>query len=440
MIVTRLSAKLGPRVRRADSQLHYPELQMCRSSPYRQGESSFTVRILMALPYGPGPTRVRSRKLLEQLAGRHDVTLVTLCWGDDDQQAAREFTAQGVKVVLVRHDWTERARALPGAAGRPLQQIISTSTVFTATARNLLSSAARSGVGFDVVHVEHLRGAVALGLPRPLGARTVFDAVDCLAELARLTSRHNPNPVVRAIARYEQQRTARLEAQLVATVDVTAVAADRDRRALLQGNAPARIVTIPNGVTLPAHPAELTAEPHVIFTGKLSYHANAAAARCLLEDVWPRVRAQVPDARLTLAGADPPGWLRRAAQNPGIELVANPDDLAALVQTARVAAAPIVYSVGIQNKVLEAMAAGVPVVGTASAAAGLAQAGRAAMRIADSPAAFADCIVELLVRPGAAPALGRQGRRYVMEQHTWRGAARRFEALYCATGLRAEAA
>lgn len=394
----------------------------------------------MALPYGPGRTRVRSRKLLEQLAAGHDVTLVALCWGDDDQRAAREFMAQGVRVVLVRHDWTERARALPGGGGRPLQQIVSTSPVFAATARNLLSSAARSGAGFDAVHVEHLRGAVALGLPRPLNVRTVFDAVDCLAELAHLTSRHSPNPVVRFVARYEQQRTARLEAQLLAAADVTAVAAERDRRALLQGNAPARIVTIPNGVTLPAQPAELTAEPHVIFTGKLSYHANAAAARRLLEDVWPQVRAQVPAARLTVAGADPPGWLRRAAERPGIALIANPADLGALVQTARVAAAPIVYSVGIQNKVLEAMAAGVPVVGTASAAAGLAQAGRAAMRIADTPAEFAEHIVELLLRPGAALELGRQGRRYVMEQHTWRGAARRFEALYCAAGLRAEAA
>jgi glycosyltransferase involved in cell wall biosynthesis len=285
-----------------------------------------------------------------------------------------------------------------------------------------------------------LRGAVALGLPQPLGVRTVFDAVDCLEELARLTSRHNPNPVVRAVARYEQRRTARLEARLLAAADVVTVAAERDRRALLQSNALARIVTIPNGVTLPPHPAALTAEPHVIFTGKLAYHANAAAARRLLEDVWPRVLAQAPEARLTLAGADPPGWLRRAARRPGVELIANPDDLGALLQTARVAAAPIVYSVGIQNKVLEAMAAGVPVVGTSSAAAGLTPTGRAAMRIADTPDLFADRIVELLLQPRTALELGRQGRRYVMEHHTWQGAARRFEALYCAARLRAEAA
>jgi glycosyltransferase involved in cell wall biosynthesis len=231
-----------------------------------------------------------------------------------------------------------------------------------------------------------------------------------------------------------------LEARLLAAADVVTVAAERDRRALLRSNELTRIVTIPNGVTLPPYPAAPTADPHVIFTGKLSYHANAAAARRLLADVWPRVRAKIPEARLTLAGADPPGWLRRAAHQPGIELVANPDDLGALVQTARVAAAPIVYSVGIQNKVLEAMAAGVPVVGTSSAAAGLTPAGRAAMRIADTPELFADRIVELLLQPEAALVLGRQGRRYVMEQHSWQDAARRFEALYGVPGLRAEAA
>lgn len=405
-----------------------------------RGEGKQALRILFALPYGPGRTRVRSRMLLEQLATSHDVTLMALCWSNEDWQAAREWSAQGLDVIPIRHGRAERVRALRGSPGRPLQEMAATSPTFAAAARNHIVAAARSGVSFDVLHVEHLRGAVALDLLQPLGVRTVFDAVDCLAELAHLTSRHNPNPVVRMVARYEQQRTARLEARLVASADAVTVAAERDRRALLRGNDLARISTIPNGVTIPRQPVELTAEPRVIFTGKLSYHANEAAARWLLEDIWPRVQARVPAAALTIAGADPPGWLRRAARQAAVELAANPADLSALVRTARVAVAPVVYSVGIQNKVLEAMAVGVPVVGTASAAAGLEPSGRSAMRVADDPAAFAERVAELLGQQRTASELGRQGYQYVCAQHAWPDVARRFEVLYRASGARAEAA
>jgi glycosyltransferase involved in cell wall biosynthesis len=331
-------------------------------------------------------------------------------------------------------------RGLFGHPGRPLQQIAATSPRFARRARLEVARAARDGAPFDALHVEHLRGAVAIDMLRPLGVYTVFDAVDCLAELARLTAAHNPHPLYRRVARHEERRTARLEARLLEVADLVTVTAERDRRALLSGRELGHVITVPNGAVVRAEPVRLSTAPRAVFTGKLSYHANQAAARWLLEQVWPRVRARVPNAELTIAGAEPPQWLRERCRHSGIELSANPADLSAIVAQARVALAPIVYSVGIQNKVIEAMALGVPVVGTASAAAGLEHDGGQALGIADDPEGFAALVARLLVDEPAARRLGIAGYEYVRRRHSWSDVAGRFEELYRSSHAQAEAA
>jgi len=398
------------------------------------------MRILFALPYGPGPTRVRSRMLLEQLAARHQVTLLTLCWSDEDWEDSQAWAARGVSVRCVAHGRSKRLRGLCGHPGRPLQQIAATSPAYARQARLEVAEARRQGAPFDAIHVEHLRGAVAIDLPRSLGLHTIFDAVDCLAELARLTAAHNPSALYRLVARHEERRTARLEARMLGAADLVTVAAERDRQALLMNDSHARVLTVPNGAVVRGEPIRLPSAPRVVFTGKLSYHANQAAARWLLEQVWPRVRARVPSAELTLAGADPPSWLREACLLPDVQVVANPVDLSAIVASARVALAPIVYSVGIQNKVLEAMALGVPVVGTSSAAAGLHRDGGQALGVADDPEAFAALVADVLTSDSVARRLSSAGYEYVRRHHSWPGVADRFEELYLSSPRHAEAA
>jgi glycosyltransferase involved in cell wall biosynthesis len=368
--------------------------------------------------------------LLNELQMRHDVTVLALAWDAADRAALDELHARGVNVHVVRHGTPVRLRGLFGDPRRPLQQMVASSATYAQTARGLLAHAKRQRRAFDVVHVEHLRGAAALNVLGGLDARVVYDAVDCIAELAHISRTHGPTHTVRWLGALEEQRTARFEAQLVRAADAVTVVAERDRAALAKHPGGERVVVAPNGVATLPQPAPTVSAPIAIFTGKLSYHANQAAAHWLLNDIWPRVRQAAPDAQLIVAGADAPTWLRQHAGALGVRVVENPPEMLPVIAGARVALAPMVYSVGIQNKMLEAMACGVPVVATSSAADGLPAIAAGCFAVADNAAEFADSVIELLLDRVAARTLGQAGFEYVAAHHTWAALARRFEALY----------
>ena len=160
-----------------------------------------------------------------------------------------------------------------------------------------------------------------------------------------------------------------------------------------------------------AEPA-VTSEPVIALTGNLGYRPTRTAVEWFADRVWPRVRQSVQDARWIVAGARPSAAVRRLANRPGIEVRADVADLGAVLGTARVAIAPMASGSGIPMKVLEAWAAGVPVVATPRAVEAL-EGGLEACAV--RPRADIDgwirVIVELLTDAEAAAEVGRRGRR-----------------------------
>lgn len=368
--------------------------------------------------------------LLEELTRRHQVSVFALAWDDADREALELWQARGAKVHITPHGKRAMVRAVVTHPQRPLQRLIATSADLARAVRHELRSAQAIDLPYDVVHIEHLRGAAAVDILSGLGTRVVLDAVDCIAELARLTRQHNPSQITRLLARSEEGPTRRYEIALVEAADAVTVVAERDRAALSRDTETASISVVPNGVMCLSSPVPLTQEPIAIFSGKLSYHANQAAVQRLLSNVWPRVQAAVPEARLIIAGADAPRWLLRHDGTHGVSIHDSPENLKSLIASARVSVAPIVYSVGIQNKVLEAMACGVPVVATSSALNGLLPAANGTLLYADDDVLFAFHIARLLSDTSDAQRLGKAGYDYVASHHSWSSVAQSFESLY----------
>ena len=190
----------------------------------------------------------------------------------------------------------------------------------------------------------------------------------------------------------------------------TLVVSERERKALRRLDAGLDAVVLPNGVDVERYRnrGEAAVRAEVVFTGVFSYEPNEHAAIWLMDEVWPLVLAHQPDAHLTLVGASPTERLRRVASRHHVEVTGTVADVRPYLWRASVAVAPLFTARGVQNKVLEAVAAGLPCVITSAVAAGLPEVVRPWCKAADDPAAFADAVSASLgsIEPGRVPQSG----------------------------------
>lgn len=397
------------------------------------------MKIFFVSPYAPTPIRTRSLNFIRGLARRgHIVTLATVWENESERGALCELEQQGVCVLSARLSkprviWNIFS-VLPTRA--PVQSAYS-------WLPSLQSLIANSPFDYDLIHVEHLRGArYGLALKSWLAARQlkipiVWDGVDCISHLFEQTIRSSRAAFAPWIARFELGRTRFYERRAVEQFDRVLVTSDADQTALERIALPARehISVVPIGVDLDYFaPLETLRESKVIvFSGKMSYHANATTAIYLAKEIMPRVWAKQPDVQLWLVGANPSRQIRQltARAHPNRVLVTGTvPDLRDYLARATIAVAPIVYGAGIQSKVLEAMAMGTPVVATPQATAALKVCDGENVLVAGDAESFARAIILLLHNPGLRERIGSAGRKYVEAHHDWGAMIARLEEIY----------
>lgn len=393
------------------------------------------MRILFISPYIPTPIRTRPYNLIRALARRgHEITLLALRAPGDPPAPPAEISRacqhwETLPLSRERVLWNT-LWALPRDI--PLQAAYSRSPQMVHLVRRIVEGSSTGG--FDIAHIEHLRGAI-LGLAIR-GLPKIYDAVDCISLLFERAWRRAPSWRTRLIVGIDLARTRRFEGRIVAKMDGVLVSSSEDRAALA-GLCPAevtgRIAVLPNGVDLNYFrraEGDEAERSGVAFSGKMSYHANIAAALDLAQTVMPRVWAAYPDAPLTIAGKDPPRGVRALGRDLRIRVTGTVPDLRPILSGAAVVACPLRYGAGIQNKVLEAMALGRPVVASAQAAAALRAVPGRDLLLGENPAVFAQHVIQLLGDPGLRREVGLAGHRYVETHHDWDDIAGQLESLY----------
>ena len=190
-------------------------------------------------------------------------------------------------------------------------------------------------------------------------------------------------------------------------------------------------VVIPNGVASEFfRPLRDHFEtPALAFVGNYDYPPNVEAALTLIRDVLPRVRSEVPGARAVIIGAHPPRVLTSLASSK-VDVTGTVADVRPHLERSACLVSALVSGTGIRNKILEAMAVGIPVAATPLSCEGIHVTSEENILLAETPSALADAALRLL-RDGALWRRIAEGAQCLMRrEHTWEGVAVRYEELY----------
>jgi glycosyltransferase involved in cell wall biosynthesis len=230
----------------------------------------------------------------------------------------------------------------------------------------------------------------------------------------------------RLVPRFELGRTEKAEASLLKIFDHILVTSTIDRDALLntipKDVACAPITVLSNGVDqeyFKPNPA-IPREPEtLVFSGKMSYHANISMVKYLVAEIMPLIWQHRPNVRLYVVGKDPTTEIRRMGENPLIQVTGTVPDIRPFLWSSTVAVAPSVYGAGVQNKILEAMAVGLPVVTTSKALISLGVTPEREIFVGDTPAEFTSQVLNLLDNSEARTKTGKAALAYVEKEHHW---------------------
>ncbi len=375
------------------------------------------------LPYPPiKGDSVRVYEQLRTLHHDHQISLISIAEtpASADDLARVRAICDTVQVVPL-----SRLRAVGNLAGavatrEPLQVCY----YQTAAVQQQLAQTLAGGT-VDVVHATLIRMLPYVwALDQP---PVLVDLIDSLS--LNLASRSRQMHGLRRVAyALEYRRVQAYERAAVRHFPTLVVQSRADQQRLDSSH----VSLLPSGVDAERFPFCDPAGREtqtLVFVGNMGYQPNEEAAIWFAGVVWPLLRARYPALRWEIVGADP-GPRVRALAAEGITVQGRVDDVSTYLGRATVAVCPMQSASGIQSKVLEALSTGTPLVTTSLANRGVqAQPGRDLL-VADTPAAFAAAVGQLLDDPARCGQMGAAGQAFVERHFRWQGHGRRLVELY----------
>ena len=262
------------------------------------------------------------------------------------------------------------------------------------------------------------------------GIPLLIDFCDMDSEKWRAYADHCTGPR-RWLYRYEQRAVQRLERRLATRADISALATPGELECLRAQGTARMSALIPVGVDVDYFsPLAERFDPNLLcFVGRLDYFPNEICVAEFCRDVWPRIRQAQPAARFAIVGANPAPRVRRLASLPGVEVTGTVPDVRPWLGRAAAMVAPLRIARGTQNKLLEALAMGVPVVTSTLAAQGLAEQARAAVLCSDSADEVFDAVLRCMTGPESRAQRVAHGLAAVRNYCTWPASMRQLDEL-----------
>ena len=360
------------------------------------------------IPFPPDRgDKIRSFNIVKRLAGAARVHVAA--FADDAADAAHEA---GLRAELGDGLASGRSASMAAFANRAMH-----AHVGAVLARRSVAS------------IFAFSGQMGQYVPAKLGNRRfVMDFVD--VDSAKFASYADDSAFpLNRLYRREAALLAREEAGIAARAHRSLFVTEAEA-ALFRAQTPdsaSKVGTLENGVDLAYFDPSaaivpldrVKTGPLLVFSGQMDYAPNVQAVTHFARDVLPRIRAEAPAAAFAIVGRNPAPAVRALAELPGVEVVGAVPDMRPWLSAADVVVAPLRTARGVQNKVLEAMAMGRPVVASGPAFEGIdAVAGRDLL-VADGAEATAGAALSLISDAELAAKVGSAARARMQARYAW---------------------
>ncbi|MBI3210089.1 MAG: glycosyltransferase [Candidatus Solibacter usitatus] len=386
-------------------------------------------RALFLSPEPPYPLtgggQLRTAALLEYVARRFDTDLV-LFHVDGASDPAEGLPPHLVKEVyklrLPAHSKRPVARAVRNL-GRLARRVPPLLDRFSG--KTLPLDRWLQGRTYDLAIIEHFWAAPYADVLRKHASTLVLDLHNIESEWHERFAAHESFPASWVHLEFANLYRAR-EQQWLPRFDCILTPSQREADRIRTSNAAVHVYpnTIPHAV-LPV----IEKTQSLVFSGNWEYEPNRRGLRFFLHQVWPAVRAKHPDLRLRCLGKNPHAIAEMVGPDTSIEMTGPVGNAVEELARSTIAVVPLLSGSGTRVKVLEAWAAGLPIVSTRLGVEGLDAIKGTHCHIADSPGEFAFCILHLLNDDALRARLGRAGRVLYEEAYTWEAGWKKLEKI-----------
>lgn len=369
------------------------------------------------LPFPPNRGgKIRPFHMIEHLGKKHSVVVASLAHNEEELREGKPLSDYCDEVVA--EILPNRTRWLQAFAALPSPRPSSLAYFWSQRLAERIHNAARRG-SFDLIMVHCAFAAQYVrGLPASL---RILDYGDVDSRKWFDYSAATPFPKSFGYG-LESRKLHSYEKQLAAEFDICTATTKGELEEVRKLNPNVPTAVIPNGVDLSYfQPREKSPEGSavLVFLGRMDYFPNIDGAIHFAKSVFPIIRRTIPQAQFRIVGSNPSSAVRGLVELPGVSVTGHVPDVRPYLVDASVAVAPLRIARGTQNKILQFLAMGVPVVTTPEAAKGVgAEPGRDFL-VAEGDRQFAEQVVRLLKDPALCEALSTAGQQPLATAHSW---------------------
>lgn len=365
-----------------------------------------------------------------ELIDRHEIHLLTIAENKQDIDSIEPLLqplGKNSKVItqidfIHRPIWISAFYTFLGVfSQKPFQIAFFQSNKFRKKLKNLLETHQ-----YDAIHVQHIR--MAQYFKDIDKSNVILDLPDAFSMYWQRRKEQSTHFIHKIFASIEFKRLHQFEKIMIPQFAKTLVCSKLDQRFLVESTG-VNVELLENGVDInqfyPRRDIEFV-KGRILFTGNMSYAPNIDALHYFIEEIWPKILSEFPEATFVIAGQKPGNWIQSLASDK-ITVTGFVEDLAREYAMAHVVISPLRIGAGTQNKVLEALAMDIPVVTTNVGYEGLGLPANTGALLSHDSLEFTDNVLKLLSDINFRNETGKLGGALIRSKFSWEAIAFKLE-------------